>query len=33
MILKHMKLMGTQEPLLKEEGEEFILTLYTKIGT
>jgi ATP-dependent DNA helicase RecG len=30
MILKQMKLMGTQEPLLKEEGEEFILSLFTE---
>ncbi|HLE87178.1 MAG TPA: ATP-binding protein [Candidatus Brocadiaceae bacterium] len=28
MILKQMKILGAPEPLLKEEGEEFILTLF-----
>ena len=30
MILKQMKNLGSSEPLLKEEGEEFILTLFTE---
>ncbi|MFQ5788322.1 MAG: ATP-binding protein, partial [Thermodesulfobacteriota bacterium] len=30
MILKQMKIMGVQEPILKEEGEEFILVLFTE---
>ena len=31
MILKQMKIIGLPEPLLKEEGEEFILTLFTNV--
>jgi len=31
MILNKIKILGLPEPLLKEEGEEFILTLFTKL--
>jgi ATP-dependent DNA helicase RecG len=28
MIIKNMTALGAKEPLLKEEGEEFVLTIY-----